>query len=446
MKKILVLIVAVSMLAFCSCSTQTGKTAASTASLKSSSQVSGGIEASAKTFVEFLYSGKYSNAEARFDSVMAKAMTTDALKSTWEQVEKPAGNYLNKMSTQKGNLQGYDYVVVTTQHENRNILTRVVFDSQGKVAGIQFNYGVQDTSIASTVTTMNFTEYHFDLIDGTYKLPAILTLPLNAKNCSAVILVQGSGPSDMDETIDANKPFRDLANGLAEKGIAVLRYDKRTLVYSTEMAADKTLTVKQEVIDDVAAAFNWISSRKEINTEQIYIVGHSLGACLAPRIALSCPKTAGLVLLAGSPRPLEDIIVDQAAELAPSQLDAARQNAQKIKALNPSGTTQTDEMISGAYAAYWKDLDSVNEIDIAKQVNKRMLILQGERDAQVFMKDFNLWKSGLSGLSDVSFKSYPKLNHLFIEGSGAANIKEYSTPGKVAQYVIDDIAAWIKKA
>ncbi|KLU58747.1 hypothetical protein CEB3_c47640 [Peptococcaceae bacterium CEB3] len=69
-----------------------------------------------------------------------------------------------------------------------------------------------------------------------YPLNGILSLPDNC--CSkvpAVVLVHGSGPADMDESIGANKPFRDIAEALSAKGIAVLRYDKRTKIYGKQM-------------------------------------------------------------------------------------------------------------------------------------------------------------------------------------------------------------------
>ena len=74
-----------------------------------------------------------------------------------------------------------------------------------------------------------------------------------------------------------------------------------------------------------------------------------------------------------------------------------------------------------------------------------MLILQGERDYQVTMKDFEGWKKSLSSRKNAEFKTYAKLNHLFMEGKGKSTPAEYETAGHVAQIVIDDIANWIKK-
>jgi fermentation-respiration switch protein FrsA (DUF1100 family) len=74
-----------------------------------------------------------------------------------------------------------------------------------------------------------------------------------------------------------------------------------------------------------------------------------------------------------------------------------------------------------------------------------MLVLQGERDYQVTMADFAGWKKALAGRKGVVLKSYPKLNHLFMEGKGKAKPEEYGKEGHVAKEVVDDIAAWVKK-
>ncbi len=81
---------------------------------------------------------------------------------------------------------------------------------------------------------------------------------------------------------------------------------------------------------------------------------------------------------------------------------------------------------------------------MAAKLKTPMLILQGERDYQVTMIDFAGWKKSLGERQDVDFKSYPKLNHLFVEGVGKSKPSEYLTQGYVAAEVIDDIATWVK--
>ncbi len=144
----------------------------------------------------------------------------------------------------------------------------------------------------------------------------MLTLPNTKTAAPAVVLVHGSGPEDADETIGANKPFADLAYGLASQNIAVLRYVKRTKQYGADSKSDAPFTVKDEVTDDVIAAVSLLSKMPEINKKQIYILGHSLGGMLAPRIAAEDPQIAGIIILAGNARPLEKLVVEQVKYVA----------------------------------------------------------------------------------------------------------------------------------
>ena len=139
------------------------------------------------------------------------------------------------------------------------------------------------------------------------------------------MLVHGSGPNDRDETLGPNKPFRDLAWGLADRGIAVLRYDKRTSVYGGKMAGNKNLTVREETIDDALLAVKLLRGRPDIDPKRIFILGHSLGGMVAPRIGADDPSLAGLIILAGATRPLPDVAREQLEYIA--SLSPARRQA-----------------------------------------------------------------------------------------------------------------------
>src|SRR6185437_9476144 len=107
--------------------------------------------------------------------------------------------------------------------------------------------------------------------------------------------------------------------------------------------------------------------------------------------------------------------------------------------------TPSTQLPMGLTAEYWLFLHNYHQTQVAEKLKIPILILQGERDYQVRMTDFNLWKKSLDKNSNVTFQSYPKLNHLFIEGGGISTPAEYDTPGHVAEYVVNDISLWIKK-
>jgi dienelactone hydrolase len=305
------------------------------------------------------------------------------------------------------------------------------------------------------VVPSTFREQEVTVGAGTeWTLPATLTLPTGTGPFPTVVLVHGSGPNDRDETIGANKPFQDLAQGLASQGIAVLRYDKRTRVYPGKVMALQNLTVKEETIDDALAAVALLRKTPQIDQKRIFVLGHSLGGMLIPRIGLADQGIAGLIVFAGATRPLEDEWVRQfeylyglRGPLTPNQkaeIDGYKQQAARIKQLAPADTN-SKELLLRAPASYWLDLRGYFPPDVAQKLRQPILILQGERDYNVTMDAFHDWERSLSKRPSVTFKSYPKLDHLFLEGTGPASDADYARPRNIPKYVVDDIVTWIKK-
>ncbi|HML47991.1 MAG TPA: alpha/beta fold hydrolase [Clostridia bacterium] len=279
-----------------------------------------------------------------------------------------------------------------------------------------------------------------------------LTLPAGEGPYPAVILVQGSGASDMDESIMGIKPFRDLAMGLAAKGIASLRYDKYTYAHPDLFAGDPT--VDKEYLADIRSAVQLLAADGRIG--RIYIAGHSLGGILVPRLLQASEGLAdGGIILAGSSRPLWEIQwmqnEDALATLQGEQLkqgraivDAELEKARRLLDMSPEELAA--ETVFGLSAAYQADLARDNPADIAKELGLPLLILQGEKDWQVKAEeDFAAWQKALEGTAFAAFKLYPGLSHVFIAlpGESAGNVSDYANGGHVDQAVIDDIAAWI---
>jgi len=165
---------------------------------------------------------------------------------------------------------------------------------------------------------------------------------------------------------------------------------------------------------------------------------------LAPRIAGEDGKLAGIVILGANERPLEDFMLDQLQTLIKGQdLDQAKKAVARIKNLESEDSDSPP--LLGLPAAYWLDLKGYTPAADAKKLLIPILILYGERDFQVPQNDFDLWKSGLAGAKDVTARSYPTLNHVFVAGSGKSTEAEYSKPGHVAPEVVDDIAKFMGK-
>lgn len=409
----------------------------------------------ARAFVEQMVRQDFSAAAATFDDTMKSAMPAAKLQETWDAVLKEIGPFKQVRKTRTEEQGPYMIVFVSCSFQKAIIDIKVVFDQSKRIAGLFFVPTTgYDYLPPAYLKSDSVRDKEITVGTNEWALPGTLSTPAGAGPFPAVVLVPGSGPHDRDETIGANKPLRDVAWGLASDGVAVLRYEKRTKQHGAKLASIPAFTVKEEVVDDVLAAVELLRKTEGIDPKRVFVLGHSLGGMLLPRIGRLDPNIAGLISLAGATRPLEDVIPIQLAyifsvdgNLSPEdqkQIDQAKELVAKIKALKREDLA-SPALLFGAPASYWLDLRGYDPPEAAKQLKQPLLILQGERDYQVTMEDFRRWTAALATKSNVTLKSYPTLNHLFIAGTGPSTPSEYEQPGHVEVRVIEDIAAWIKK-
>lgn len=289
-----------------------------------------------------------------------------------------------------------------------------------------------------------------------WKLGGTLTVPEGAGPFPGIVLVHDTGQADRDEQNGAVKVFKDLAEGLASKGVVVLRYEKRTRIYPS-VTQREDYTAQQEIIDDAVLAAGVLRAQPEVKPGRVFALGFGLGGYLLPRVAEADGKLAGMIIVNGNARPLEDLALDEAQYLADTvdlkgpqlesfqrQMAVVREQAAKIKKLTQGDDTTVS--LLGMKGAYLLDLKGYDPTGQAKLLKIPMLILQGERDYQVNMKDFAAWKAGLQGMQGVTMKSYPALDHMLVEGTGKSSSADYRKPGQhVSQAVVDDVAKWVSQ-
>ncbi len=290
-----------------------------------------------------------------------------------------------------------------------------------------------------------------------YPLNGILTLPDDfTEPVPAAVLVHGSGPSDMDERVLKLTPFKDLAEGLAERGVATLRFDKRTFVYRRKMA--KTCpTVEEESIEDAVRAVALLKEDRRIDPGRIFLIGHSEGGMLAPRIGEEAHGVKGLVLMAASPYRLEEIVLRQLRQ-------AGEKAGRVMKGILDLELKHYTKMFDGLYEMddekakkkkfggtlplyYFKEMGQKTAADYLLESDKPVLILQGGKDFQVLADDdFRKFRELLSHRPDTEFRLYPELNHCFVEGGDGDILraaKEYGTERHMGDEVLGDIADFI---
>ena len=411
------------------------------------------LDARARAFTLALSLRDFDGAAKSLDDVMAAAMPTDKLGATWDAVVAQHGAFRAITATHAKHTGKFETIRVTCAFERDALDLKIVYDADARIAGLWL---VKPEVAWDPPAYADASKVHEEPIEvGDQKLEGTLTLP-NAPSAKlpAIVLVHGSGPNDRDETDGQAKPFKDLAWGLASRGVAVLRYEKRTRAHPEQFAETAQYTVKEEAIDDARAAVALLSRRADVDPKRIYVLGHSLGGTLAPRIAKGDSDVAGVIVLAGASRPLQVLLVEQVryltslpgvpADAAKEAIERALATQKAIERKDLAPTDVVDFLGSKGPGAYWLDLRDYRPAEVAATLGVPILILQGARDYQVTKPDYDGWAKALEKNPNAKLTTFPKLDHLFIEGEGPSTPADYERPGlHVSPDVIDAIAKFV---
>jgi dienelactone hydrolase len=387
--------------------------------------------------VELLRTGRFAEIHGLLAPQLRPLVTPEALEAAW-----------TAALAEHGALVGTDTPVteqgvtrVSLEFE-RGRLTLVVAEGPDGLAGLRMAPAaaaepIGPWEVPSYVDPSTFDEHDVALegVEGTLSLPAA------SGPVPAVVLLSGSGAHDRDETIGRNKPLKDVAWGLASRGIAVLRFDKVT--YGMK-AAPPSFTVVDEYAPAALSAVAYLRGRDDVGP--IYLLGHSLGGTIAPRIAATEPAVAGLILLAAGAQPIHWSVVRQLRYIgaAEATIEAITKRAEMVDSPGLSVATPNTELPFGVPAPYWLDLRAYDAPATAAALDVPILILQGTRDYQVTIADdLALWQAELADRPNVTVRVYEADNHMFTPGSGPSTPAEYEPAQHVDPEVIVDIANWL---
>ena len=403
----------------------------------------------ARQLIGQLQAGQFDQAHRYFSPQMAQAISPTALSQVWLQLGQALGPL---QSTDPAQTQLRDGVQVVTQLltlERGKVRATTAIDAQGRVAG--FHLAPVAEAAPAPAADAPFVEHALQIDNGPGPLSATLSLPKGNGPFPAVVLVHGSGPQDRDQTIGPNKPFADIAHGLAAQGVAVLRYDKRSQARPQDLADGASLAL--ETTDDAIAAVGLLKGQTGIDPESVFVLGHSQGGMVASRVA-KASGAAGAILFAAPARPILDLLREQnryllaqspqipteVATAHMAQLDAAIAAVRK----DPAAQLPALPGLTGLTGAYWQEVEAVDVVGETAASGLPTLLLHGGRDFQVVEADWQQLNAGLQG-DRYRFHHYPALNHLGIAGQGPSTLAEYQQPGKVAPQLINDVAIWIKQ-
>jgi len=298
-------------------------------------------------------------------------------------------------------------------------------------------------------------------IEGYLTIPAEAT----AENpVPAVIIVHGSGPQNRDGALGI-RPYFDIAEYLSANGIAVIRYDKRNYIHAQalDLAFGGRFTIWEEAIEDALLATELARTDARIDADRVFLLGHSLGGAIAPRIHAVGGDFAGLILLAGSPRSLGEVGIDQFETMYYLHDEAERPlvlNALGIEYIGqlreiydmvystPSDEAQNMWFVDVSFY-YFQNLRATPFAEFIGDIHVPFLVMQGARDFQVLADvDFAMLGELLAGRDNVTMRLYDDLDHLFMQTT-ATNFVEHGaviaqTRGRrVDTQVLRDIVDWV---
>ncbi len=398
------------------------------------------------TFVNYIFvENNYKAAQALFEESLQAQVSDIVLQTTAKALHTQLGEYKNIIETNQEQVNSNAIIYAYTKFNQASMDIKLVFDANKKLVG----FFIVPHKIFKTIDCENI----LTIPNNNYPIKGELTIPKLDNKKILAIFIHGSGPQDKDATIYQNKPFKDIAEGLSLQGITSYRFDKKSLSYPSYFNDDK-YTIDEEVCNDIYTIVNYFKQDSIYPNYKIILIGHSMGGMLLPKIANNLKNNInGIVMIAANSLPFQNIIdyqlkylysIDSAVELK-NQITELQPKLKYLKSKNFILSSSKTLLPLNLPAPYWKSIINYNQLAEAKKIIIPTFIIQGQRDYQVSTENYKLWKKTLKNKSNFSFKLYPKLNHILLEGVDKSTPSEYQIQAKVPEYFIKDIAEWIVK-
>lgn len=409
------------------------------------------LRALSREYIELLEDGEYDTAAEWVDPEMAGFLNESVLETAWVDTigEDATLDSLQTVAYLGTELGAHSFVIwATLDGEDYEFSIRYSDDGV-----ILFDFiSLADWSAPEYADESAITETELELetpLDC--DLGGTLTVPETDDPVPGVVLVHGNGPQDRDAAAGPNRPFKELAWGLANQGIAVLRYDKRTFACEPDIA---NATIDDIVTDDALTAISRLREHEQVNDEHVWVAGFSFGGLLAPRIAQEDGNLEGTVMLAPGPaRSFAETIRDQVEHNLDVQGVAGPERTETLELVDEEMEQvetldiDDDEVIRFGGREYYESLQAYDHEETAAALDIPQLLLQGGRDWQVTVEDdLPVWEDAIGDKDTVEITVYDDLNHLFQVSEGEMTQAEYVEPDSpVDEQVIEDITSFIEE-
>lgn len=404
--------------------------------------------------VELARNERFAEIEALFAPALRAVVSAETLRIGWESEIRKNGpiSAVGEPVSEPVKARLVRVIVpATCEHGALTVVMSV--DDVGMLQGLRISSAAATSWTPPSYANMKrFEEHDVTIGSGPLAVPGTLSLPRGRGPRPGVVLLSGGGPFDRDETSGPNKPLKDLAWGLASRGVAVLRFDKVTYTHNANVTSAPDFTMTDEYVPHAVAAVHLLQHQSTVDPARVFVLGHSMGGKVAPRVAAAEPSVAGLAILAGDTQPMQHAAIRVARYLAAlnpgpaaeAAVETFTRQAAVVDSPDLSPATPVSELPYGYSGAYWLDLRGYDPVAIAAALNKPMLILQGGRDYQVTVEDDLVrWKAALGHRPEVTIHVYDADNHLFFPGAGPSTPAEYEPPQHVDPAVVADIAEWL---
>lgn len=408
----------------------------------------------ATAVVDMTIEGRFADVEELFAPRLRAAASAETLRVGWEGELARIGpiSAVGEPASEPAE-EGLVRVSVPVTCEHGGLAVVIWVDDAGMLQGMRLAPPASTSwEPPSYAVSQRFVEHEVTVGSGPLAVPGTLTLPHARGPRPGVVLLCGAGPFDRDQTFGPNKPLKDLAWGLASRGVAVARFDKVTHVHG-QVSTEPGFTMVDEYVLHAVAAIRLLQSQPGVDPARVFVLGHSGGGGrAAPRVAAAEASVAGLVILAGDAAPLSQAAIRAARHLAAlnpgpdadAAVEAIIRQAAMVDSPDLSPSTPATDLLFGWPASYWLDLRGYDQVATAAALDKPMLILQGGRDYQVTVTDdLARWQAGLAHRPDVTIRVYDADDHMFFRGEGPSTPADYDTPRHVDPAVVTDIANWM---